>query len=187
MSEFKTVIGYTNYEINREGELYNKKTNIRLVGSLHQGYIRVNITNDFTKKSQKRFMHRIVAETFLENPNECEQIDHIDNNKRNNNVENLRWCSNSQNQTNKQKIIYKNNNPKSIHKFVSWCRDRNNWRGSIRVNNKVVFICRGDNDEELYIICLKKLYELRTVFELSFYDSKVKQDLIKYKIMEPFI
>ena len=102
MAEFKTLLNFSKYEVNREGELFNKNSNRQLLGTLDKGYIKVNIINDFTKKSQTRYLHRIVAETFLENPNEYEQIDHIDNNKRNNNVENLRWCSHSQNQTNKE-------------------------------------------------------------------------------------
>ena len=38
-------------------------------------------------------VHRLVAETFLENPNELRCVNHKDENKLNNNVENFEWCS----------------------------------------------------------------------------------------------
>jgi hypothetical protein len=43
--------------------------------------------------------HRLVAETFIPNPEEYEVIDHIDRNKSNNHVSNLRWCTQFENST----------------------------------------------------------------------------------------
>ena len=40
-----------------------------------------------------RTIHRLVAQAFLENPNKYEEINHKDENKLNNNVNNLEWCS----------------------------------------------------------------------------------------------
>ena len=41
--------------------------------------------------------HRILAKHFIENPDDLPQVDHIDRNKTNNSIENLRWVSNSEN------------------------------------------------------------------------------------------
>jgi hypothetical protein len=51
-------------------------------------------------KEYHRFAHRLVAESFLPNPNNYSEVDHIDTNKTNNHVSNLRWASRSMNQLN---------------------------------------------------------------------------------------
>jgi len=48
-------------------------------------------------KQIKYYVHRLVAETFIENPNNLSDVDHIDCNKENNHVDNLRWCTRQQN------------------------------------------------------------------------------------------
>lgn len=47
-----------------------------------------------------RFTHRLVASTFIPNPNNYPRVDHIDTNPLNNKVENLRWCTDSMNMLN---------------------------------------------------------------------------------------
>ena len=48
----------------------------------------------------QQYIHRLVAEAFISNPDKLPQIDHIDGNHRNNLVENLRWCTQPQNVNN---------------------------------------------------------------------------------------
>ena len=59
------------------------------------GYEKVSLTKN--KKAKNYFVHRLVALAFLPNPNHYEEVNHIDGNKRNNNVLNLEWCSHLQN------------------------------------------------------------------------------------------
>ena len=55
------------------------------------GYIRIGLTKDGKRKMFQ--VHQLVAQTFLENPNNYSQINHKDENKINNNAEILEWCS----------------------------------------------------------------------------------------------
>lgn len=49
-------------------------------------------------KTKQIYVHRLVAKAFIENPDNLPQVNHIDENKRNNNVSNLAWVTASQNQ-----------------------------------------------------------------------------------------
>lgn len=59
------------------------------------GYICCKLNNRTYQK------HRIIAQQFIPNPNDLPIIDHINRNKSDNRLENLRWCSSSVNNTNK--------------------------------------------------------------------------------------
>lgn len=76
----------------------------------HQ-YECVNISlydeNGKYKKQIKKSIHQLVAETFIPNPNNYEEIDHIDRNKRNNHYENLRWISRFENASEPNRKPYK--------------------------------------------------------------------------------
>lgn len=55
------------------------------------GYLQVNISIDGKKTT--KYVHRLVAQTFIDNPDSLPQINHKDGNTRNNDVENLEWCT----------------------------------------------------------------------------------------------
>ena len=52
---------------------------------------------DNNKKSKTKLVHRLIAETFIQNKNNFPVINHIDGNKKNNNITNLEWCTQSHN------------------------------------------------------------------------------------------
>ena len=66
------------------------------------GYLQVNIKVD--GKFTTKYMHRLVAETFISNPYDFSEVNHLDCNRTNNNVENLEFCTHSYNQNYKEKF-----------------------------------------------------------------------------------
>ena len=86
----------TQYQINENGEIYNTKTNNFLKGHIENtGYVSVNLNINGIKKNYS--LHRLMADTFLDNPNNLPIVNHIDGDKTNNKLENLEWVSQSQN------------------------------------------------------------------------------------------
>lgn len=91
---WKDCKGYEGlYQVSNLGRVWNVKLQRYLKGSYDKdGYIRVHLTAKNGKtKSEK--IHRLVALAFLDNPNNYPVVNHKDENKQNNRVENLEWCS----------------------------------------------------------------------------------------------
>lgn len=107
-SEFVRIAGYEDYGVNKKGDVYSFKTNkIMRQGKNRKGYSQVCLTVD-SKKHTKR-IHRLVAETFIKKVYGKNQVNHKDGNKANNNVENLEWCDNSENQIHAYRVLKKEN------------------------------------------------------------------------------
>ena len=68
-----------------------------------KGYKKVALSKD--GRTKRVFVHRIVAEAFLEKPTGKDMVNHIDGNKQNNSVDNLEWCDNSENQIHSFKVL----------------------------------------------------------------------------------
>lgn len=92
----KKISNFTNYLISKEGQVYSTKTNKIKIAEINQnGYCRIELSNENGKK--KFYAHRLVAEAYIPNPNNYNQVNHKDLNKHNNNVDNLEWCSEAMN------------------------------------------------------------------------------------------
>lgn len=89
------VKGYEMYEISNHGRLRktykNGKQRIMKTDKIHGGYLRYTLCKDGT--TERFIAHRLVAVHFIENPNNYPDVNHIDNNRTNNVVNNLEWCT----------------------------------------------------------------------------------------------
>lgn len=89
----------TYYSINKLGQVKNLNTKKFLKGTNLHSYIYVNLT--VGKKRKNRAVHQLVAQAFLPNPNNYTIVDHINGDRQDNRVENLRWASALENANNK--------------------------------------------------------------------------------------
>lgn len=82
------------YEVSNTGLVRRKDTKRVLQGCITSGYRSVKLTFE-NSKQQRFYVHRLVAEHFISNPDPQNKtiVNHIDGNKLNNNVENLEWVS----------------------------------------------------------------------------------------------
>lgn len=84
------------YDISTLGRIRNNKTgHIIKPDKEEKGYCRLSIKVNGVKKHYA--VHRLVALAFIPNPLNKKQVDHIDNDKSNNRVDNLQWVSNKEN------------------------------------------------------------------------------------------
>lgn len=91
--EWKDVFGYEGiYQASTLGNIKNIKTNKTLKPFKNtNGYYQVELWKN--GKGKQIVVHKIIAKTFLSNPSNLPQINHKDENKTNNSIDNLEWCT----------------------------------------------------------------------------------------------
>ena len=112
--DYEFIKGYENlYKINRNGDIWSCKYNKIMTPQINKdGYkfitlsIPKELMNNIVKyKRCKGYIHRLLGLQYIENPENKETIDHIDRNKINNDLSNLRWYSRAEQANNKANNI----------------------------------------------------------------------------------
>ena len=91
--ELKLILGFSKYLIGSLGNVYSYQSGVlRKLAPVNNGteYYQVGITDDAGKRRRK-YIHRLVAEAFVPNPDNLPEVDHIDNVRWNNVAGNVRW------------------------------------------------------------------------------------------------
>jgi hypothetical protein len=97
----KPIPGHPGYYADIEGGIWSTQLSEepqKLSGTISQfGYVRIKLRVPGKRWGVQVFAHRLIAETYLPNPNNCRDINHKDGVKTNNSLDNLEWCSRSHN------------------------------------------------------------------------------------------
>ena len=98
MEIWKTIKEMKTYEVSNYGnvrrKLQNNYKNLKPFAD-KDGYLKVCLCEN--QKRLYRFVHRLVAQTFIPNLENKPTVNHIDGNKKNNNLENLEWATYQEN------------------------------------------------------------------------------------------
>ena len=100
------IEGFENYTIDENGKVMNTNTGkekIPCSNYVGNGYLYVDLYKN--NKSHKRYLHRLVAQAFLPNPQNKPYVNHKDGNTKNNNATNLEWCTPLENVEHASKTI----------------------------------------------------------------------------------
>lgn len=137
------INGFPGYFVARDGKVYsNKKNNIsnpngelrELKPWITNGYEVIGLQIQNVRKKFK--VHRLVAEAYIPNPDNLPQVNHINEDKTDNRVENLEWMSNANNiaySTAKLYIIENKNGDKfEVFNLRKWCREKKMSSGALR-------------------------------------------------------
>lgn len=79
------------YEVSNKGRVRDLKQNIKPMFKNNKGYMLLSLY--YKGKTYHPLIHRLVAKAFIPNPNNYNQVNHINCNKLDNNIENLEWCN----------------------------------------------------------------------------------------------
>ena len=176
----KKIEGYENYTISSFGNVFELVKKRFLIPSIQNDkgkhYYYINLRNEDGRK--KYYIHRLIALSFIPNPNNENCIDHINGNGLDNSIDNLRWVSHQQNMLNRKKQLNNTNFEfkgirKSINKFYS----------EIRLNNIKYYIGTFHTIQECayaYNIASKALHKEYGCLNVVVKPINYKQ--IKYRV-----
>ena len=114
------IQGYPNYLIYEDGRVYSQNKKDFMTHVISKGYLSISLSKNGKKKFLK--ISRLIALHYIPNPDNKPEVDHIDRNKLNNSISNLRWAT-RQEQIDNRNVI-SNTGEKYIYKVYI----KNRWQ-----------------------------------------------------------
>ena len=139
---WRPIVGYEGkYEVSNLGNVKNVKTGrILKPSSDYDGYLLVNLYDNGRKMFK---VHRLVLQTFLP-IEENKEVNHKNHIKNDNRLENLEWCSHSENNRFRKKW----EGCSSQYRGVSWLKSHNKWRVKCSLDGEVIYLGLFDVEQE---------------------------------------
>ena len=159
METYIIIEGFENYSVSDFGNVRNNRTGRILKPRFDShGYYRINLYQQ--KIMQVVKIHQLAAKAFLQNLENKRNVDHIDNNKTNNNLINLRWATSTENGQNA--TMSKRNTSGS--KGVSLKKNTQKWQAYIQIDGIPIHLGYFDNLEDAKQARITKANEAFGVF-----------------------
>ena len=173
----KALKQYPNYFVTEEGLVFSSKTNKFLKYSHdNKGYQRVSLyIGNYKTKTIK--VHRLVAETFIDNIENKREVNHIDGIKSNNNISNLEWCTGSENVKHAFKIGLSKISDNQKNRFIAMTKAQtgSNNPSARKIINTVTGDIFSTIKEVLNLVNLK-----RTTFQAMLNNQNPNKTNFKY-------
>jgi hypothetical protein len=155
----KKIPGYEGYLARDDGRIWScKKKGQFLNPQKHnRGYKQVQLFNE--GKYRAMLIHRLVALAFIPNPYNLETVDHINRDRTDNRVENLRWASRKDQIENVG--MFKTNT--SGHTNISFNKNSGRWRFTKQtvVDGKRTYLVQFQRKSKIDCLCFKFIYLLK--------------------------
>ena len=162
MEVWKTIKGFEDYQISNLGNVKSLKNGKEKILKSHpneRGYYNVDLYLSNKRKTLR--IHKLVSEYFLNHKGDGTMklvIDHIDNDKSNNRLDNLQIITNRQNSSKTIKKIQGKTSSKYVG--VTWHKQSKKWLAQIQINKKHISLGTYINEYDAHLAYKNKLKEI---------------------------
>lgn len=158
-NEYREIKGYDGkYIINRQGDIISNYTHIYLKQRLRKnGYLDVGLHKN--GETERPLTHRLIAQCFIPNPYNHPTVDHIDGDRTNNDIDNLRWADYNTQAINRKYVV-----DSELPNHISYSGDKKYYDVRIQKGGKYfhrkLFKVSDENSLETAIEYRNSLYHL---------------------------